>query len=217
MQLNVQARLVSGEFNTPPLYRVLHDAELPLNLRPDRDFVTPGVPEVNTGNREQTPFGRDWQLLTFAMNPGMTGEHWRVLYEYDTAFCNGTGFNKPGSPRADYVNLRDLSARDPLWQNLTFCGGTVFTGTEAPPNLRLDMLDGFGPAPSLDWMLDHPWYFFDAITVYKDGHLNRFPQGGGARVYVPLVGSGIATYPLAKLQRLAPGQATDPYQFYTLV
>lgn len=185
------------------LWRVLHDAELPVNLRPERRWPTPGVPEVYAGNREQTRFGWDWQLLSYAMNPGMTRGKWRILYEYDTAFTNGTGFNEPDSPRADYVNNLDLSYPDPLWQSFLFCGGATLTGVIDGPDLLISKLDGFGPAPTVEWILARPWFFFEALNVYKDDlHTSRFPQNDGRPVLIPLVGSGVARYPLAKLQKL---------------
>lgn len=185
-----------------PLWRVLHDAELPDSLRPVRNWPTDGVPEVYWGNREQTPFGKSWQLLSYAMNPGMDPLRWRILYEYDTAFCNGTGFNEPGSPRADYVNGRDLAAKDPMWQSLLFCGGATPTGQVDGADLIIDHLDGFGPAPTLEWIMARPQYFFEALIVYQDGHLSKFPYNDGRPVLVPLVGSGVARYPLSKLVRV---------------
>lgn len=186
-----------------PLWRVLHDAELPANLRPVRNWPTDGVPEVFWGNREQTPFGKDWQLLSYAMNPGMSKERWRILYETDTAFNNGTGFNKEDDPRADYVNNLDLDHKLPQWNSFLFCGGAKLTGVVSGANLVIDKLDGFGPAPTVEWMWEHPWYYFEALIVYKeDLHTSRFPQNDGRPVLVPLVGSGVATYPLSKLSKI---------------
>lgn len=196
----------------PQLYRVLHDIELPTGIRSTAPTPEVALPPLNAN---RTPFGADWQKLSFAMNPGMDGNHWRVLYEWDTAFMNGTGFNIPNSPRADFVNSRDLTAPLPAWDKTRVCGGAVVTGTEQAGYLIVDVLDGSGPAPDLLWLLARPWYYFDAVIVYQDGHIGPFPQNGGQRIHVPLVGSGLARYALSSLEKLVPGTPIpDPYHIY---
>lgn len=188
----------------PTLYRVLHDVELGKPWRQD--------PEVFWFNRETTKFGADWQRLTFAMNPGMDPLKWRVLYEWDTAFTNGTGFDNPKGPaRADFVNNRDLTAALPLWDATRTCGGAAHRGQEDGADLIVDILNGEAPAPSLEWIMARPWYYFEALIVYMDGHVGRFPQNDGRRVLVPLVGSGIARYPLSRLQKWEGSAMPDPY------
>jgi hypothetical protein len=189
----------------PPLWRVLHDLEMGPIWRSN-------LPEVFPINGNRTPFGKDWQLLSYAMNPGMTGQKWRSLYQFNRAFNNGTGFNGP-DPKADYVNSMDLGAELPAWDKTRFCGGAVVTGREDGPNLIVDILDGKGPAPELAWLSARPWYYFHAVNVTSGG-ITRFPQNDGEPVLVPLVGSGVATYPLSKLQRWRQAELPDPYRLY---
>jgi hypothetical protein len=174
----------------PVLFRVLHDYELDGIWRPN-------LPEVFPLNGERTPFGADWQKLSYALNPGMTGDKWRSLYAYNRAFTNGTGFNGT-EPKADYVNDIDLDCPDPAWDKTRVCGGATITGVIDGPDLIVKILDGDGPAPSLDWLLAHPWFYFHALNT-TDAGLTRFP----------LVGSGEARIPLKQLQKV-PGIA-DPY------
>lgn len=186
----------------PQLYRVKHDLEMGPLWRTN-------VPEVYPLNGNSTPFGEDWQFLTFAMCPGITGNHWRSVYGTATAFMNGTGYGG-SSPRADFVNGLNLSAALPRWDKTRVCGGAVVTGVESGANLIVSILDGTGPAPTLDWIMARPWYRFHAITVYSDGHVGEFPQNNP--VYVPLVGSGVATLPLVNLEKLPLGALIpNPY------
>ena len=158
-----------------------------------------GLPEVFILNSNATPFGRDWQLLSYALNPGMDKKKWRAVYAYNRAFNNGCGFNDDTDPRADYVNGLDLAAPLPKWDKTRVCGGATITGRVDGNELVVEIMDGRGPAPSLEWLLARPWLYFKAINA---GTLSNFPQGGGLPVYIPLVGSGEARYPLAGLEEL---------------
>lgn len=183
----------------PLLYRVKHDAELGPLWRQ--------APEVFLLNDNRTPFGADWQRLSFALNPGMTSNHWRALYGDDEAFTNGNGFNGPNA-RADFVNNCDLSAPLPAWDKTRVCGGATVTGIVDGMELVVDILDGTGPAPTLEWLLARPWLYFHALTVYGDGHVGEFPQNNPC--LVPLVGSGEARIPLAQVQKVP--RIADPYK-----
>ena len=189
----------------PPLYRVLHDVEMGPIWRSS-------LPEVFPLNGNRTPFGKDWQILSYVMNPAMTGQKWRSLYAHNRAFNNGTGFNGP-DPKADYVNSMDLSAPLPAWDKTRVCGGAVVTGTVVGPDLIIDILDGKEVAPSLEWLMARPWYYFTAVNV-TGGGITNFPQNDGRPCLVPLVGSGIAKYPVAKLQKWTAAELPDPYTLY---
>lgn len=187
------------ELTQIPLWRVRHDQELGSLWRT-------GVPEVFVLNERRTPFGESWQRLSFALNPGMTGERWRALYDYQRAFTNGTGFDK--DPRADYVNGRDLGAGLPAWDKTRVCGGATVTGFVDGGDLVVGILDGNQPAPALGWLLAHPWLYFHAVNVTAGG-ITRFPQNEGRPVLVPLVGSGVARIPLSQVERVP--SIADPY------
>jgi hypothetical protein len=160
-------------------------------------------------NEECTPFTRDWQLLSKALNPDMTGNKWRSVYADDRAFTNGEGFNDPGDPRADYVNSLDLTCKDPKFDKSYVCAGATLGGHDDGRFATVEILDGRGAAPTLEWLLAHPWLIYHAVTVREDGSIGRFPQGEGRPVIMPLIGTGVARYPLACLQRV-PAIA-DPY------
>lgn len=203
--VNVQ---VSAKFKlataTKQLYRKLHDVETPKGL------WRAGLPEVFPLNGERTPFGKGWQLLAYAMNPGMTGDRFRALYGSHKAFNNGTGFpSQDGDePHADYVNGLDLGYPLPAWDKTRVCGGATLSGREDGTDLIVEILDGFGPPPMLDDLLTHPTLFFHAVNSTATG-ITKFPQNDGRPCLVPLVGSGVARIPLAELQKV-PGLA-DPY------
>lgn len=200
------------------LYRVKHDAELPAALRSRRKPRTlwqrilsiiwrPGLPEVFPLNGERTPFGEAWQHLSYDLNPGMSGTHWRSLYAYNRAFTNGTGFNG-SEPKADFINRLDLTAPLPAWDKTRTCGGWTCMGEEDAPDLVVEILDGYSAPPSLTWLLAHPTLFFHAVNTTWNG-ITRFPQNDGRPCLVPAVGSGVARLPLAILQKV-PAIA-DPY------
>lgn len=194
----------------PQLYRVKHDAELGPLWRSNVPEVFPLMPE------DATPFTKEWQLLSFALNPGMTGDHWRAVYGDTTAFCNGTGFNG-AIPRADFVNNRDLTAPLPRLDKPRACGGAILTGVEDGTDLIVKTLDGNSPPPPLAEILLRPWLYFAATTVKSDGSIGRFPQGNGATVWVPLVASTQVTIPLSNLEKLpvnAWPNLPDPYTIY---
>lgn len=205
VDVSIRARFEFERAAPRPFWRVLHDSELPTGVRPAAE-----CPEVFFGNREETPFGADWQLLSYALNPGMTGAKWRALYAFDKAFTNGTGFDNPNTgPRADFVNGRDLGAQVPYWKSFIFCGGASLRGEVDGVDLVIEKMDGYGPAPTLAWLLAHPWLYFVATTVRENGTIGNFPHMGGLPVYIPLVGSGEARYPLSKLCKV--NSIADPY------
>jgi len=185
--------------------RVFSDGSLEVESVPSRKFWRVkhdatdwrrGLPEVFVLNSLSTPFGRDWQLLSFAMNPGMDPRKWRVVYDDHRAFMNNTGFSD-ATPRADYVNGLDLNSPLPRWDKTRVCGGALITGRVDGNDLVVDILDGRGPAPRLEEL--KPWHQFMAINA---GTLTNFPQNGGNPVFIPLVGSGEARISLSQLEAI---------------
>lgn len=189
---------------TIPLWRIKHDAELPEGI------WRSGLPEVFPLNGETAPFGKAWQLLTFAMNPGMAPGKWRAVFRFDKAFMNRTGFDRPGYPKADHVNKTDLTSPLPRWDKTRVCGGATVTGTVSGGDLIVSILDGSQPAPSLEWMKAHREYWFYAVNSTYEG-ITNFPQNGGRPVIVPLVGRGVARIPLANVERVE--DFADPYRY----
>lgn len=213
LSLNLRFNLVS-QATTKQLYRVMHDVELPTGLR-----ACAPCPEVFPINGLRTPFTPEWQRLAFALNPGMTGNHFRALYGTRTAFNNGTGFpTKDGDPpKADYVNMLDLTYPLPAFDKTRFCGGATITGIEDGTDLIVDIIDGTNPAPTLESLLAYPTLYFHAVicnpksSITGEPYITRFPQMGGGIVLVPLIGQGECRYPLAALQKVP--DIADPYYF----
>lgn len=207
LDLHVDPVTASGR----KLYRVLHDIE----LGPLQRFNTPEV-IVPPLNAERTPFGADWQRLSFALNPGMSGDKWRSLYGNHRAFNNNCGFpqNADDGPHADYVNMRDLDASDPCWDKTHGCCGATLSGEEDGDDLIVEILEGFGPAPDLEYLRQRPWLWFHAVNVNppstnNPSGISRFAQNDGRPCIVPLVGSGVARIELYRVQRVPT--IADPY------
>ena len=194
----------------PQFYRVLHDIERGGLWR----FSLPEVFLFEPNHA--TPFTKEWQLFSFSINPFMTGDKWRSLYSYSRAFTNNQGFDKPGDPRADYVNGRDLIFELPKFDKPRICGGASLTGVEDGEYLLVNTLDTRNPPPSLEYAEKNPWLcYFDAITIDGNGTPRRFPQGDGERVFIPLVTSQPVKYPLQYLQKMQAGNPpADPYKIY---
>lgn len=212
-----------------PLYRVLHDAELPGQpsvrgmravyrrtqrlprlpralLRALSVIWRPGLPEVFPLNDLATTFGEQLQWLAYGLNPGMTGLKFRSLYDYRRAFTNGTGFRGP-EPRADYVNGLDLNAIQAALDKGRLCGGATVEGDKDPPYLIVRTLDP-NHLPTLEWLWNHPTFRFHAVNTTWAG-ITRFPQNDGRPCIIPLVSRGICRILLSNLQEV-PGIA-DPY------
>jgi hypothetical protein len=187
----------------PPLWRIKHDIEM-------GGIWRGGLPEVFPLNGDVTPFGKGWQKLTYAMNPGILKKKWRAVYRFDKAFMNKTGFDRPGYPKADFINNVDLTSPLPKWDKTRVCGGATVTGHVEGAYLVIDILDGHTVAPTLEWILARPWYFFHAVNCASDGHITNFPQNDGRPVLVPLVGHGVAKIALSKVQQVT--EIVNPYQ-----
>lgn len=87
----------------------------------------------------------------------------------------------------------------------------------ADNTLMISTLNGNQSAPSLDWLLAHPWYMFDAVNVGGSvTSLGRFPQStAGNRVFIPLVSNKTeVAYPLVKVERLPDDFSFETYDPY---
>lgn len=184
------------------LYRVNHDTTL---WRPNLPEVFPFEPS------HYTTFSKHFQLLEKSLNPTMTKTKWRNMHlggnqgNDATAFNNRQGFEMSGDPRADWVNLRDLTKPNPKQEALV-CGGAILKAKYVDSQYLYPFyVDGNLPAPTLEWIKKRPWLYFDAVTV--DGGANgivirRFPQGEGARVFILLLANRPIRIHLSKVTRL---------------
>lgn len=212
--LNVKAdihfKLASDPVNTapvfPPSWLVTHD-------NPVRAIVLArGVPlpEINPLLPNGFfPLDEAWQWLWKDINPELSPRDWRALLQYQRAFTNQNGFDKPGDPRRDYINGRDLEAVDdqgnPAYpkMELLLCGGAVVTGRAEGEWLWVDVLDGNQPPPSAAWVLAHPEFSFRAVSINPRGEINNLTQGGqGLAKRVPIVSKYPVKFALNKVRRL---------------
>jgi len=148
------------------------------------------------------PLDRGWQMLWFGINPELPPLKWRALLGYTVAFTNDQGFDKPGDPRADYINGQGIGAPLPKME-LLLCGGAIITGRPDGAWFWVETLDGNNPPPTATWVLDHPWYWFRAVSINPDGEINNLPQGGGDLVKrVPIVSRYPVKIEMSKLVKV---------------
>ena len=104
--------------------------------------------------------------------------------------------------------MQDLTAPQAAFDKTRLCGGATVTGVENGTDLIVDILNGFGPVPSVAELLAQPTLFFHAV-ICNLTYIQRFPQMNGGIVLVPLLGSGVCRYPLAGLEKV--DLIADPY------
>jgi len=188
----------------PPLYRVKHDIEMGSAWRI-------GSPEVYRLEPDHhIPLAERWQRFIVRLNPWAIGQKYRALLAYNRAFTNGTGYDEPGQPRADYINQLNLTDPLPAFDQPRICGGAVVTGRVDGAWLWLDYLDIDDSVPVV-WK---PWQVFHATTVSGERTIGRFPQGDGQDVLIPLIARQPVKIEMAKLQRWTSTTLPDPYRIY---
>lgn len=200
--------------------RVLHDAEMG-GVR--QEVLTRGksLPEVFQPLSDHNPFSpltKAWQLLWKNLNPQITNLEWRQLLHWQRAFTNNNGFERPGDPRRDYVNQKDLTAPLPKIECL-LCGGalvsivreTVFNGEEV---YELDVLNGRKSPPPLEWVLRRPWLFYQAVSVSVTGIVRSFSISPYPE-YVPFISLGLPVYmPKKNIKILSSTTRLPPNPYY---
>jgi len=198
----------------PTLWRVNHDKTL---WRPNLPEVFPFSPA------HFTDFTRQYQLLEKQLNKSMLNSKWHNLHlggndgNDATAFNNHQGFEMDDDPRVDYVNGKNLGAPNPK-QAALCCGGTLLAQKYIQDDwLYCEYIDGNKPAPTLKYVLDHPWLYFDAVTVRGNSSggitIGKFPQGDGSRVYILLLAKQPIRIHLSKVSKVGYGNTPDPYRY----
>lgn len=193
----------------PELWRVGHD----------KTFWRPNLPEVFPFfPNHYAKFTRGFQLLEKSLNPFMTGAKFVSLHSYTTAFNNKQGYGMT-VPRADFINGTNLGA-EPPYQEALVCGGAVLAEKYRDANyLYPEYVDGNKPAPTKQYILDHPWLAFDALSVdwsaeLKHIVLRRFAQGDGHRTRILLLANRPIKIHLSKVTKLPYGGIIQsPYQY----
>lgn len=205
---DVPAPAPAGRF-----WRVKHDVETP------KKIWRPGLPEVFVLGPGEHPvrMPEPLQWLWRNLNPGMSLlKMSKVLGGDKLAFTNtGTGF--PG--HANYLLGEELDKSDPYMDKARICGGAIVREVDRDAlSIYIDFIDTRRPLPAPEYVLARPWLRFDAVTSNKDRNkipfIGRFPQGGGLRVYVPLVAArDRVSLPRDLLVPIAEGDPgwDDPY------
>lgn len=191
---------------SPPLWMVKHDNPV-RQIVLDRGVPLPEVfPMLPNGF---FPLDEQWQWLWKNINPELSPLDWRKLLQFERFMTNDNGFDKPGDPRRDYVNGRDLTAVDDRGKpalpkmELLFCGGATITGHVEGQYLYVSTLDGWAAPPDAEWVLARPWYWFAAVSINPKGEINNLTQGGQGLVKrVPIVSRHPVKFPLAGLRKL---------------
>jgi len=186
------------------------------------DNPTDGMPEVRPSNwGNGIDFGYrlqqlSWELMQWG-NSTITPKQWRAVYKHDVAFTNYQGFDKPGDPRADFINGQDVGAELPKLMKVTICGGSLYQGLISDSIFTLvpgvHGIDATKPIPDMSTVVNNGWYF-SAVTWHSGNKIADFPQGNGGRVLIPLVLSVPVSYPLAWFQKWEADAPPDPLRYY---
>lgn len=201
--------LTFGVPSTPREYwRVNHDSPLWRFNLPEVDRIQPDNPKV--------PLGREMQYLWRNMNPQLSDDQYRALYDNTLAFTNGTGF--PG--HHDYINDLDADKEDPSFDAPRLCGGAIVSGIVFGENLYIASIDVRQPLPSAEMVMAHPHLYFEAVNIAEqaDGTpvVRRFKGGWDLPVYVPIATVVDGPYlPLSMLTKIPTGSPLpSPFQYY---
>lgn len=126
------------------------------------------------------------------------GNKWRILHGYKVAMNNGSqnGFN--GTPHADFVNNKDISASLPRYDKMQ----RVFQGTFITGSLQnnrilcipgIDAIDATKPMPSIENIIERNWYTIATCTGNPPFHF-RGQWGSGCWIAYPFILDRIVTY-----------------------
>lgn len=145
------------------------------------------------------------------MNPQLSNEQWRRCLGNGLAFTNNHGF--PGC--ADYINGLDLDKEDPCFDQMRVCGGAFLTGIPSNGVLRIEAIDVRKPLPTAEYVTQRTWLWFEAVNVdwsveQKSIVIRRFKGDWNLPVYVPVLVSVDATYPLDLLTEVS---LQSPYEY----
>jgi hypothetical protein len=200
-----------------------------------------GVPQVFILDDESMKLTQQWQYFIRAINYNMTPQKVAAIFGHFRAFANGTGFGDPNDPRKNYFTGENLDADEfPQLDKIRTCGRSVLTGTESEDSILVKTLDGNVP-PALkpgkvyptdisrvsieDYVYTprtHPWLFFVANNIQRDGETVPFSDDGGhydwmgdnrPYTFLPHVSRWSVWYPKDKLIKLrAVDGVPSPYE-----
>lgn len=147
---------------------------------------------------------KEWQLYIKDINHGMLPNNVWGLFGTAKAFCNADT-----DPRRNWIEGKDLGAgADPQFDKDRTCGLACHTGAVEGNYLRVTTFNGNFPPPMVINPETHPFLYFHATIIYRDGKVAPFPHGAPAWGYtrnvvlMPLVATHPILYPLSLLTRV---------------
>ena len=151
---------------------------------------------------------REWQLHIRDINYGMLSNNVWMLFGTQKAFCNADS-----DPRQNWIEGKDLGATAlPQFDKDRTCGLACHTGIVEGDYLRVTTFNGNYSPPPLSEInpRTHPWLYFHATIVYRDGKVAPFPQAAPAPewgytrnvVLMPLVATHPILYPLSLVTKV---------------
>lgn len=177
---------------------------------------------------------KDIQLMSYDLmayfHPAVRADKnkWRIMHGYNVAMNNGTGFDEPGDPRADFVNGRDLFSSWPEYDKMqrTFCGSFItgrLEGNVIWCQPGVDAIDarGFSYVPGtpeaaamLQNIIEKRWYSYAVAETLTGTFKVRGQWGDGFAVFPFILDrpvSFLARFFVAWNELFPP----DPLKIYT--
>jgi hypothetical protein len=156
------------------------------------------------------------QKLWFGINPELSGEKWRRLLGSSLAFCNNsTGFGG-GTPHADYVNGKDLTAKPPSFDFSRFCGGAEVRGRVVGDRVIIQSVLTSGPLPTAEELLASPHLWFYGTSIAPSGAIYYIRKmgldGTLVKVRIPLFTEQEIWLPRREVHILAAGERYQPHE-----
>jgi len=98
----------------------------------------------------------------------------------------------------------------PGYDKVRVCGGAFVTGHVDGNDLVIETLDPSN-VPTVEWLLEHPQYYFHAVNTNVGG-VSKFPQGDGEAVLIPLFSRFEVRLPLEQVVKWESNELPNPYK-----
>jgi hypothetical protein len=207
------ATLNVGTASPLRFYRVKHDIEY-------RGVWRAGLPEVQRLiDQHHSPFQRWAQELSYGLNPWfkLRKDLWRKMYDYKYAWANNQGFRIPEDPRADFINMFDITKDLPRVEAL-LGGGSLCVGEKKGDWTIVKGLH-FNAPVTLEYALAHPEYWVRGIAASGTGQPYRMlgdKYPGPAFIHPLIINKekGDLRIESIKLQEWTSSTPPDPLKIY---
>ena len=201
-------------------WRVLHKIEGGWPNTP------PNMPEVMPPlNYSQVPMTEEIQRMSFALmqriNNQVTGPIWRKCHSDGRAMTNFVGYPDAtgGTPKADYINNKDLKAPLPAYDKAQrVFGGSFVRGVAQNGKLYLTPgihgIDADAPLPDIDTIVKNHWYVV-AVNVNDDFKvMSDWAQGQGGHIVFPFIFRGVLEFDLQYFEKWQSDTLPDALKVY---